>query len=63
MSNLFINQQVQVLIIAPHNHFQPSVDTLYHVGAINRVQGQYVAQLIKDNVCVGAIPENKLKAK
>lgn len=61
MSNLFINQQV--LIIAPHNHFQPSVDTLYHVGAINRVQGQYVAQLTLNGKSVGAVPETKLEGK
>lgn len=58
MSTLFIGQNVSVT--APHNHFNACPDTMYQIGAINRVCGQYVALLLKDGKPVGAVPEVKL---
>lgn len=56
----FINGQ-NVVIVAPHNHLQIS-DTVYQIGAISRIAGLNSIQLLKDNTCIGAIPESKLKA-
>lgn len=63
MSNYNFMTGQPVLVTAPHNHFQPSSDTIYHVGSIGRIQGSISVQLLLNGVSVGAVPQDKLKAK
>lgn len=59
MSNLFRGMKVKVT--SPYLHFTDLNET-YTIGAMDKVQGQYSATLLKDNVIVGCCPESKLKA-
>jgi len=59
MSNLFRGMKVKVT--SPYLHFT-DLNTTYLIGSISKIQGQYSATLLKDNVVVGAVPEHKLKA-
>jgi hypothetical protein len=61
MSNLFNGQAVKVT--ASHNHINACAKTQYSVGAINRVQGQYMVNLLLNGKSVGAVPEAKLSVK
>lgn len=61
MSNLFTG--AKVIVTAAHNQFKASDEVTYHVGAVNRIQGQYMAQIMLNNKVMGAIPERNLTAK
>lgn len=61
MSNLFNGQAVKVA--QSHLHIKACETTVYIVGAINRVQGQYVVNLLANGKSVGVIPERNIKAK
>lgn len=61
MSNLFNGQAVKVAV--RHNQFRVSKNTIYHVGSINKVMGEYSVQLLKAGRCVGAIPERNLEVR
>lgn len=58
-SNFYNGQAVKVT--ADHNHFTASAGITYHIGSIDRVQGQIMAQLLVNGKCVGVIPQDKLK--
>jgi hypothetical protein len=58
--NFIPGQRVQ--IAQPHNHL-PADETLYTVGAIDRISGIINVQLLKEGAAVGAVPQSKLKAK
>jgi len=59
MNNLFNGQAVKVAV--SHNHIQACAVTGYTVGAVNRVQGVYMVNLLKDSKSVGTVPEGKLR--
>lgn len=52
----------QVIITEPYNHFKSCNDTIYQIAQISRIAGLNSVQLLHNSVCVGAIPESKLKA-
>lgn len=48
MSNYQFNRGQQVMIACDHGHLIASDDTMYQVGAINRVQGTISVQLLQE---------------
>lgn len=57
-SNFYNGQAVKVT--ADHNHFSASAGIVYHIGSLNKIQGELMAQLLVNGKCVGAVPESKL---
>jgi hypothetical protein len=59
-----VNQLFQgskVIVTKGFNQFSACNNTQYQIGAINRVQGTYMALLLKDGKCCGAVPSANLK--
>jgi hypothetical protein len=54
-------QGQRVTVTKSHNQFSECSNTIYSIGAINRVQGTYMALLLKDGKCIGAVPSANLK--
>ena len=61
MSELHNGQQVKVKI--SHNHISACNETIYEVGAINRLQGEYKINLLLNGKSAGVVPEKNLIAK
>ena len=53
----------QVTITSDHNHLKACNDTLYRVEATNKVNGCYSVILSLNGSVVGAIYQEKLRAK
>lgn len=58
-SKLSLGQSVKVI----ESHYKINADdTIYTIGSLDRISGDYSALLLKDNKCIGAIPQIKLEA-
>lgn len=60
MSNYTFTQGQPVHVLRPYNQFQPCSDTVYHIGAISRIQGLISCQLLLNGSVVGAIDQSCL---
>ncbi len=61
MSTANFNHGQRVQVVQPHNHLNAD-DTIYTIGSLDRISGDYSALLLKDGICVGALPQTKLQA-
>ena len=61
MSTADFNHGQRVQVKETHLHINAD-DTIYTIGSLDRISGDYNALLLKEGVCVGAVSIHKLKA-